>query len=158
MEDKTAVKSEQKECRCSELESKLLELESEIEKKKTQYGELEAKNRKLEAEKNVIEEKPELKTLKREKEGNEMSSGREKEEIVDLTEEGEGEEDAVVQLMIENRVLECEKRRAEGEVEFLKQKLKELESRVLNEAVVFQTGGNIMMKFGIFFKSSSVSF
>ncbi|KAJ4705887.1 Reticulocyte-binding protein 2 a [Melia azedarach] len=140
MEDKTAVKSEPKECRCSELESKLLELESEIEKKKTQYEELEAKNRKLEAEKNVIEEEPELKTLKREKEGNEMSSGREKEEIVDLTEEGEGEEDAVVQLMIENRVLECEKRRAEGEVEFLKQKLKELESRVPNEAVVFQTG------------------
>lgn len=126
MDDKTSIKSEIVECRkCSELESKCLEFESEIEKKKTQFEKLEQKFRELEDEKNVIEE--ELKALKREKKGSEISPG-----VVDLT--GGEEGDGLAQLMVENRALESQMKRAENEAESLK-KLKELESRVLNEAV-----------------------
>uniref|UniRef100_A0A5B7C0S6 Uncharacterized protein n=1 Tax=Davidia involucrata TaxID=16924 RepID=A0A5B7C0S6_DAVIN len=46
--------------------------------------------------------------------------------IVDLV-----EEEKVLQLMIENKVLDCEKKRAESEVEVWKMKCRELESRVL---------------------------
>lgn len=126
MDDKTSIKSEMVESRkCSELESKCLELESEIEKKKTQFEKLEQKFKELEDEKNGIEE--ELKALKREKKGSEISLG-----VVDLTREGEG--DGVAQLVVENKALESGMKRAENEAESLK-KLKELESRVSNEAL-----------------------
>lgn len=126
MDDKTSIKSEMVECRkCSELESKCLELESEIEKKKTQFEKLEQKFRELEDGKNGIEE--ELKALKREKKGSDISPG-----VVDLT--GEEEGDGVAQLMVENGASESEMKRDENEAESLK-KLKELESRALNEAV-----------------------
>ncbi|KAL9412415.1 hypothetical protein AB3S75_045945 [Citrus x aurantiifolia] len=126
MDDKSSIKSEMVECRkCSELESKCLELESEIEKKKTQFEKLEQKFKELEDEKNGIEE--ELKALKREKKGSEISLG-----VVDLT--GGDEGDWVAQLMVENKALESGMKRAENEAESLK-KLKELESRVSNEAL-----------------------
>ncbi|KAL5746500.1 hypothetical protein ACOSP7_027646 [Xanthoceras sorbifolium] len=106
------------ECRCSELESKCVELEAEIAKKKSEHEALEVRFRALELEKVAIED--ELKAFKREKE----------EGTVDLTENAEDEhEETVAHLMIENSVLECEKRRAESEVEFLKRKLKDLESK-----------------------------
>ncbi|KAK3219446.1 hypothetical protein Dsin_013416 [Dipteronia sinensis] len=98
-----------------------VELEAEIAKKKSDHEALEARFRALEVEKVAIED--ELKTFKREKE----------EGIVDLTTEDadkeEEEEETVAQLMIENSVLECEKRKAENEVEFLKRKLKDFESK-----------------------------
>ncbi|KAL5744774.1 hypothetical protein ACOSP7_027641 [Xanthoceras sorbifolium] len=106
------------ECRCSELESKCVKLEAEIVKKKSEHEALEVRFRALELEKVAIED--ELKAFEREKE----------EGIVDLTENAEDEpEEMLAQLMIENSVLECEKRRAESEVEFLKRKLKDLESK-----------------------------
>ncbi|KAK2654082.1 hypothetical protein Ddye_013938 [Dipteronia dyeriana] len=98
-----------------------VELEAEILKKNSEYEALEVRFRALEVEKIAIED--ELKTFKREKE----------EGIVDLTTEDadkeEEEDETVAQLMIENSVLECEKRKAENEVEFLKRKLKDFESK-----------------------------
>ncbi|KAK4839433.1 hypothetical protein QYF36_021901 [Acer negundo] len=95
------------------------EMEAEIAKKKSEHEALEVRFRALEVEKAVIED--ELKAFKREKE----------EGIVDLTTEDadKEEEETVAQLMIENSVLDCEKRKAENEVEFLKRKLKDLESK-----------------------------
>ncbi|KAJ0043052.1 hypothetical protein Pint_17643 [Pistacia integerrima] len=97
------------------------ELEVEIEKKRSEYKTMEAMIKKLEEK---------LKSLKRRKDG--PDGNRKPSGIVDLT--GEEEEDRVVELMIENSVLECEKKKAESEVEFLKQKLKEVEINV-SEAV-----------------------
>ncbi|XP_059435195.1 uncharacterized protein LOC132168124 [Corylus avellana] len=139
-------------CGCSELEerskkaeARCVELELDIQRKKSEYEVLETKFKALEVDKLEIED--ELKVLKRENdelkkcvsgvEGEgKVSSGRERhmERIVDLTEEN-GEEDNIVQLLIENKVLQCEKKRAESEVEVWKEKFKELSSRdlVLNE-------------------------
>ncbi|KAL4594899.1 hypothetical protein ACB092_12G052800 [Castanea dentata] len=141
-------KNELVDCRCGELEerskkaeARCVELELELQKKKSEYELLEDKFRALEVDKLAIEE--ELKVLKRKSdESKELvdgvegemkdSSGRERdvEKIVDLTEENE-EEDKVVQLLIENKVLECEKKKAESEVKVWKQRFKELESQVL---------------------------
>lgn len=97
-----------------------------MEKNRSAYESLQDKLKEMEAEKVAIEN--ELKELK-------MKNG-EKTSVLDLTEEGEDEmEDPVVQLMIENKVLECEKRSAENEIEILKQKLKELESRVWEKEI-----------------------
>jgi hypothetical protein len=139
-------------CGCSKLEerskkaeARCVELELDIQRKKCEYEVLETKFKALEVDKLEIED--ELKVLKRENdelkkcvsgvEGErKVSSGRERhmERIVDLTEEN-GAEDDIVQLLIENKVLQCEKRRAESEVEVWKEKFKELSSRdlVLNE-------------------------
>ncbi|GMY07399.1 hypothetical protein FCV25MIE_02638 [Fagus crenata] len=136
-------------CRCGELEerskkaeAKCAELELDIQKKKSEYEALEAKLRALEVDKNAIQD--ELRVLKRKNDeikeclggvelegGMKDSSGRERdtERTVDLTEENE--EDKVVQLLIENEVLECEKKKAECEVQVWKEKFKALESRVL---------------------------
>ncbi|KAF3959760.1 hypothetical protein CMV_015454 [Castanea mollissima] len=141
-------KNELVDCRCGELEerskkaeARCVELELELQKKKSEYELLEDKFRALEVDKLAIEE--ELKVLKRKSdESKELvdgvegemkdSSGRERdvEKIVDLTEENE-EEDKVIQLLIENKVLECEKKKAESEVKVWKQRFKELESQVL---------------------------
>ncbi|XP_062149268.1 uncharacterized protein LOC133857898 isoform X2 [Alnus glutinosa] len=135
-------------CECSELderskkaEARCVELELDIQKKKSEYEALETKFRVLEADKLAIED--ELKALKRENdELNKLVSGlegerkvssgseRDMDRIVDLIEEN-WEEDKIVQLLIEIRVLECEKERAESEVEVWKEKFKELESLVL---------------------------
>lgn len=137
-------KKELVDCRCSELkeiskkaEARCAELESDIQKKNRDNEALEAKLRAMESDQHAIED--ELKVVKREndelkkhvsrvKGESEVISGREG--IVDLTVENE-EEDKLVGLMVENKVLECEKKRAESEVEIWKEKFKELESWVL---------------------------
>ncbi|XVE64332.1 hypothetical protein DITRI_Ditri07aG0093300 [Diplodiscus trichospermus] len=128
-------------CRCSELEerskkaeARCVELELEVRKRKNEYEELETKFRILEAAKLALGE--EIKVLR--SRNNEVGrndneevvgyGGKEvMEGVVDLTEEND-EEDKVFQLMAENRVLECEKSKAENEAEVWKQKFKELES------------------------------
>lgn len=141
-------KNELVDCQCGELEerskkaeARCVELELDIQKKKSEYEVLEGKFRAMEVDKLAIEE--ELKVLKRKNDETkehvdgvegEMKDGsrreRDVEKIVDLTEENE-EEDKVVQLLIENKVLECEKKKAESEVKVWKQRFKELESQVL---------------------------
>lgn len=134
-------------CGCSELEerskkaeARCVELELDIQRKKSEYDALETKFKALEVDKLAIED--ELKVLKRKNdelrkyvggiEGErKISSGRERhmDRIVDLTEEN-GEEDKIVELLIENKVLQCEKKSTESEVEVWKEKFKEL-SQVL---------------------------
>ncbi|VVA11244.1 Hypothetical predicted protein [Prunus dulcis] len=122
-------------------EERCVELESEIVKRKSEYEALEAKFRALEVEKLAMEEV--IKALNRESDGikeQDNSGGDEKnkyfggekgtERIVDLTED-KWEEDKVFQLMIENKVLECEKKKAENEVEAWKEKFGELELGIL---------------------------
>ncbi|GLT53376.1 hypothetical protein SLA2020_266500 [Shorea laevis] len=107
----------------------------------SEYEALQTKFRAFEVDKLAIED--ELKALKRENdelkklvsgvEGDrKVSSGseRDRDRIFDLTEEN-WEEDNLIQLLIEIKVLECEKKRAESEVEVWKEKFKELESLVL---------------------------
>lgn len=135
-------------CGSSELENKRKraeercgELELEIVRKRNEYEALEAKFRALEVEKLAMEE--EIKALKRRSDEikEQVNSGESEEKkfcgaengteiIVDLNEDNL-EEDKVFQLMLENEVLECEKKNAESEVEAWKQKFKELESWVL---------------------------
>lgn len=127
------------------------ELELEIQKRNSDYEALEAKFRAMEAEKLDIEKK--LKALEREndllkdrisgvkdeKEGCSRDKGMEK--IVDLTEDNL-DEDKVVELMIENRVLVCEKEKAESEVNVWKEKFKDLELWVshLDESSISKGG------------------
>ncbi|XWS50406.1 hypothetical protein CRYUN_Cryun12cG0084900 [Craigia yunnanensis] len=132
-------------CRCGELEERskkaeamCMELELEVRKRKSEYEALETKFRILEVAKLALEE--EIKVLKsRNNEVDDLISRSDNEEVVgfggkevmegvvDLTEEND-EEDKVFHLMTENRVLECEKLKAENEAEVWKQKFKELES------------------------------
>ncbi|CAB4271554.1 unnamed protein product [Prunus armeniaca] len=127
--------------RSKRAEERCVELESEIVRRKSEYEALEAKFRALEVEKLAMEEV--IKALKRESDGikeQDNSGGDEKnkflggekgtERIVDLTED-KWEEDKVFQLMIENKVLECEKKQAENEVEAWKEKFRELELGIL---------------------------
>ena len=110
---------------------------------KTKYEVLEAKLRAVEAEKLATEEQ--LQALKRE--NNELKErihgGKDRknkegcggaktvEGVVDLTND-DLFEDRVTQLMIENRVLEVEKQKAERDVKAWEDKFKELESWVLH--------------------------
>ncbi|KAH7538161.1 uncharacterized protein LOC107414615 [Ziziphus jujuba] len=117
-----------------------MELELEIQKRKSEYESLEAKFRELEFQKLNIEEK--LKALKRENDElqGQVNCGKDEkgdctrekgmENVVDLTEDDNLDEDKVFQLMIENNVLECEKKKAEREVKFWQEKFKELELRI----------------------------
>lgn len=127
--------------RSKRAEERCVELESEIVRRKSEYEALEAKFRALEVEKLAMEEV--IKALKRESDGikeQDNSGGDEKkknlggekgtEQIVDLTGD-KWEEDKVFQLMIENKVLECEKKQAENEVEAWKEKFRELELGIL---------------------------
>lgn len=119
---------------------RVIVLELEIEKKKNDYELLQTKFRALEAEKFAIED--ELRALKRRNELKDLSShteggnkddcgdGQRMKGIIDLT-EVEDEEEKLVQLMIENSVLDLEKRRAEREVEVWKKKYEELETWAL---------------------------
>lgn len=123
-------------------EARCEELESELQKRNSAYEVLEAKFRALEAEKLDVEEK--LKTLRRENgllkerisggSDEKGGCGRDKgsEKIVDLTEDNLGEDSKVVDLMIENKVLEFEKQKAESEVKLWKDKFKDLELCVLH--------------------------
>ncbi|CAK7324103.1 unnamed protein product [Dovyalis caffra] len=122
-----------KSCKCGEFEKWIVELELEIEKRKSEYQELEAKFKELGEAKNGLEN--EVKGLR-------AKNGKVKEAngVVHLT--VQEEEDQVMQLMIENKVLECEKKTAEREVEVWKQKYKELELYVskLDDCVVSKGG------------------
>ena len=113
-----------------------MDLESEILKKKTEYEALEAKYRALEAEKLGIEQQ--LEDLRRENgELKECIRGGENKEgfwgakatvgVVDLSEH-DSDEDRFTQLMIENKILECEKKKAERDVKAWKSKFRELEA------------------------------
>ncbi|RXI09623.1 hypothetical protein DVH24_025094 [Malus domestica] len=100
-------------------------------KRESEYEALEAKFRALEREKIAVEE--EIKALKRESGGDEkkkICGGENGEGIGDLSEEN-GEEDEVFQLLVEIMVLECEKKKAESDVEAWKQKFKDLELMML---------------------------
>ncbi|KAF5732409.1 protein IWS1 A isoform X1 [Tripterygium wilfordii] len=120
-------------CRCSELEEKskraearCTELESKLLVRKREYEDLEAKFKALEAENVRLE--GELKGFKcHDKNRVECGREREVEGLGDLT---GGEEDRVVQLMIENNVLGVEKKRAQSEAEIWMQKHRELELRI----------------------------
>lgn len=117
-------------------EEQSMDLESEIQNRKTEYEALEAKYRALEAEKLGIEQQ--LEDLRREnvelKErqlGSENKEGfggaKRTERVVDLSEE-DLDEDKFIQLMIENKVLECEKEKAERDVKAWESKFRELEA------------------------------
>ncbi|KAF8379663.1 hypothetical protein HHK36_029107 [Tetracentron sinense] len=122
-------------------------LTMELQNKKNEYDSLEVKFGALEFKRLVIED--ELKKYKRTsdelkeeitrlEEDNKVVRERErraKERINDLSgelqkSEKDGQE-RIVQLKIENRDLECGKRRAENEIEVWQKRFKELESRVL---------------------------
>lgn len=65
------------------------------------------------------------------------------EKVVDLTEDDNLDEDKVFQLMVEIEALKCEKKKAEREVQFWKEKyFKELELRVshLSESSISKDG------------------
>lgn len=120
-------------------EARCMELELGLQKKTSEYEALEAKFRALEAEKLATQEK--LEVLKRENDQlkerikceTKEDGGRANrvESIIDLTED-DWEEDRVSQLMIENSVLECEKRKAERDVKAWENKFKELEPLILH--------------------------
>ena len=133
-------------------ETRCIELELEVEKKKTEYEALEAKFKALEAEKIATQEK--LEALKREndelKERIACGKGETKEDcvrvkseerVVDLTKD-DWEEDKLTQLMIENRVLECEKKKAERDVEAWENKFKELQLWILHSQKSLVSGGD----------------
>lgn len=118
--------------------SRCSELELEIAQRKSDFEALDAMFKELEAAKNAVESQ-----LMAFRTGNaQVHQGSKKvNAVVDLT-TGEEEEDKVAQIMIENRVLECEKKKAENEVEFWKEKFKQLELRVLQlDDTSFLKGG-----------------
>ncbi|GAA0183028.1 hypothetical protein LIER_42329 [Lithospermum erythrorhizon] len=118
------------------LEVKLFELEFEKVKVEDQCRLLRERNEELEEE---------LKKI-----GNDKIVGsngeKEKGHIVDLFGD---EEDEVLQLMIENKVLECEKRKAESEVEEWKVKFMKLQSRVDELKKAFASEGQKYMSGGV---------
>ncbi|GFS32145.1 hypothetical protein Acr_00g0021030 [Actinidia rufa] len=118
------------------VEEKCVVLESEIGKRKIEFESLESKFSAMEVKKFWIED--EVKILDRrnseieeritqlETENNVVGGETVTGEVVDLM-----EEDKITELMIENNVLECEKKKVEGETEVWKLKCRELELRVL---------------------------
>ncbi|CAK9176967.1 unnamed protein product [Ilex paraguariensis] len=127
-------------------------LELEIANSFSDFELLEGKYVALEVEKLAIED--ELRVLKQKNAelevqilkidiGNDVGSEGERrmETIVDLTEDND-EEDKILQLMIENKVLDCEKRKAERDVDIWMMKCKELELRVLGleESLALRSG------------------
>ncbi|MBA0835326.1 hypothetical protein Goarm_007610 [Gossypium armourianum] len=125
-------------CRCSELESRskkaetrCLELESEVRMRKSDYEVLETRFRSLEAAHLALQDEIKVLRGRNSEVGDRMVGGYGGkgliEGAVDLTEESD-EEDMVSKLMVENRVLECEKSKAQNEAEFWKLKFTELES------------------------------
>ncbi|KAJ9164267.1 hypothetical protein P3X46_023867 [Hevea brasiliensis] len=138
------VKEDSKTCRCGELEERnkkveerIVELELELEKRKNEFEVLEAKFKVLDAQKCAVEDELMAFRTRNNEAGESRISfddenkashrGENKEDVVvDLTGE-EGEEDIVEQLVLENHVLECEKKNAESEVEIWREKFKALE-------------------------------
>ncbi|KVI07110.1 uncharacterized protein LOC112509782 isoform X2 [Cynara cardunculus var. scolymus] len=114
----TDLAKELESCRkiCLELEEKSKKDEMRCLMLEIEVGELKKKNKELEGEITRIQKV--------------VSNGEKgKGVIVDLTDE-ENEGDKFVQLLIENKVLECEKTSAEIEIRSWKEKVKELVSRV----------------------------
>ncbi|KAK7385033.1 hypothetical protein VNO78_30740 [Psophocarpus tetragonolobus] len=117
--------------RCKKAKVRCSELESELQKKKEHCEELEAKVMALEGERSEFEDK--LKVLSEGLERKKEVSGGKRGEvkaIVDLTKDNEA-----VQLMIENKVLQYEKIRAESEVEVWQDKYQKLELLALQLGV-----------------------
>ncbi|XP_062120240.1 uncharacterized protein LOC133834590 [Humulus lupulus] len=142
----------------TEAEIRCVELELEVQQKANEYEALKAKFRALEAEKLATEEK--LEALKREfdemkdrnccrKDETKEVCGRTKriERIVDLTKDDwEEEEDKVALLMIENRVLELEKKKAERDVKAWEKKFEELQEWILHSQKPLLSGGPVVEK------------
>ncbi|OIV96790.1 hypothetical protein TanjilG_18250 [Lupinus angustifolius] len=120
---KLEKQSKKAEVRCAELEF-------ELQKKNDHCEALMAKLVVMEVEKFAVED--ELKVLRVSSEGltakKEVANEKEREvvRIIDLTDDSE-----VAQLMTENTVLECEKKKAESEVEIWRKRYKNLESWAL---------------------------
>uniref|UniRef100_A0A803L2R6 Uncharacterized protein n=1 Tax=Chenopodium quinoa TaxID=63459 RepID=A0A803L2R6_CHEQI len=126
--EESRIKSIEQEQRCREVEEKQLALELEIRNKGMNLEEIKGKIRILEREKLRVEE--EIKALKVKKVGlvganvgGEFSSDEREMDDEDVS--------RVSQSMVENKVLECEKKFALKEVEVWKRKCEELELRVL---------------------------
>ncbi|KAK6936721.1 hypothetical protein RJ641_033751 [Dillenia turbinata] len=122
--------------RCKNAEERCLMLNYEIKKKKGECEALEGKVKALEAEKkSIVDELDKLKMLNCELE---ERVGREevKEKKRDGRDGVDGkwedfEEDKVLQLMVENKVLECERRIAECKAAEWEKKYKDLEGRII---------------------------
>ncbi|XP_057950483.1 uncharacterized protein LOC131145431 [Malania oleifera] len=140
--------------RCKKDEERCRVLELEAVQRQREFELLEAKFKRLEAEKLATEQEDEIskRRVAELKErvsliqgvGNVGGDGkRTTETIVDLTYENE-DEDKVVHLMVENRVLECEKKHAEAETKVWEEKCKELGARVikLEESLRMRCGWN----------------
>ncbi|MED6216263.1 hypothetical protein PIB30_005851 [Stylosanthes scabra] len=126
-----------KNCRCDELEERskkaegrCAELQLELERKHSQCESLEAKLKALEVEKFAVEEELNVLRVSSEKHkgGKKISNEREKGEgtIDDLTDDNK-----VVQLMDEKKVLEGEKKRSLSEAELWKDNYKKMELRAI---------------------------
>ncbi|CAI9768165.1 unnamed protein product [Fraxinus pennsylvanica] len=150
---KNAVKKEFESCNsCLEYEDKFKKLkekcttlELDMEKKNKALKFLEAKLSFSELHKLAIEEEARI-LEERNKELERIIGNGEKaiDEVVDLTEK-DGE-DKVTQLLIENRVLDCEKMKSESEVKIWEAKYKELELLVMELHGRMSTG---MVKGGL---------
>ncbi|KAL3521609.1 hypothetical protein ACH5RR_019758 [Cinchona calisaya] len=136
--------------KCKQAEERFGVLMSMFEKKIIELESLERKHSVLQLEKLLIEgEVQSLRTRNKELEekvactldGKRVMGGAGKgvEGVVDLTEDAG--DDKVMELMIENKVLDCEKRKAESEVEVWKAKCRGLESRVLELEKHLISGG-----------------
>ncbi|KAI9096766.1 hypothetical protein K1719_025945 [Acacia pycnantha] len=126
-------------CQCNELEKRSVkaearcaELELELQKKMEYCEALEAKLNLLEKEKFGMDDNlKSLSTAVEALKGSRLSGEREKKnDVVDLEEENDGE-DKFFLLKVEIRVLEIEKKRAETEAQFWKERFKKLESKAL---------------------------
>lgn len=110
------------EAQFKEMENTCSTLQKEIDQERNGFKLLEVKYETLRVEKVAVED--ELEVLKRRNQ--ELEKRMHQFENNVINEENE-EEDKVLQLMIENNILECEKRVAESNVESWKLKCKELE-------------------------------
>ncbi|KAJ7959285.1 Homeobox-leucine zipper HOX24 [Quillaja saponaria] len=135
-------KKKLEDCQCSALEERskkveirCVELELELQKIKSENNALEAKFKAFEVEKLAIED--ELMVLKgrneelKEKDKSTCEKGKDMERVIDLTVDNE-EEDEVFQLKVENKVLECEKKKAGNEIKVWKDKFEKLKSQILH--------------------------
>lgn len=128
--------------KCKQAEERYGVLMSMFEKKVSEFESLEGKHSALQLEKLVIDDEVQCLRKRNEEFEGKISctlAGKGVEGVVDLTEDVA--DDKVMELMIENKVLDCEKKKAESEVEVWKAKCKELESRVLELEQRLTSGG-----------------
>ncbi|KAK4362976.1 hypothetical protein RND71_018217 [Anisodus tanguticus] len=136
---------------CLNLESKIKTIENtcstlqqEIGRERNEFTLLEGKFEALRVEKLAVEN--ELEVLKRRNQ--ELEERMRQIDNNNGSNEENEEEDKVLQLMIENSVLECEKRKAECDVEYWKSKCNELQLTVaeLDKKMVSKAGDRISRK------------